>query len=434
MSVVVLSRLLQYPIQAALMAGFLLAAVVSRPQPAFAEDRTPEPAESKSATAGQTEYSQEAAEIESEPLKRLPPRPELSESEYATLAESLRLEYSKNPNDWPKPQLDEGVEHRELGLMSRPEFPDNNPYSNDKADLGLRLFFEPRLSGSGQIACASCHDPELGWADGRAVPYGHDRGLLKRHAPSLLNTAHADRWFWDGRVDSLEAQALQVMSNPAEMSADVDQVLKLLKADRIYPFLFEKVFGTPEITTKRISQALATYERTILSEGRTPFDRFLRGEHDALSDSAIRGLHLFRTDARCLNCHNGPNFTDNKLHNLGLTYYGRELEDLGLYNATKKPEDVGKFKTPTLRNIARTSPYMHNGLFDLEGVLNMYNAGMGRQRRKPGQENDPLFPVKSPHLRSLGLNDQDQADLTSFLESLTERRRRVRVPETQVGP
>lgn len=363
--------------------------------------------------------------------RRPAPSPLLSDREYAELAAALREAYSKPPEEWPAPTLDPGVEHRELGLMPPPPYPADNPYSEAKAELGLRLFFDPRLSGSGQIACASCHDPELGWADGRAVSYGHERQLLRRNAPSLVNTAYATSWFWDGRAASLEDQAMAVIHNPQEMKGDKDQIVRTIAADPVYPPLFREAFGDEKVTFKRITQALATYERSVTTEGYTPFDRFLRGEKDALSDAAVRGLHLFRTKARCLNCHNGPNFTDNKFHNLGLTYYGRELEDLGRYNVTKDPQDVGKFRTPSLRNVARTAPYMHNGLFDLDGVINMYDAGMGEQRRPEKFKDDPLFPVKSPHIRPLGLNQREKEDLKAFLHSLTERRRRVRVPKAE---
>ena len=182
---------------------------------------------------------------------------------------------------------------------------------------------------------------------------------------------------------------------------------------------------------ERIAMAIATFERTIVG-GRSRFDSFVTGKNkNSLADDAMRGLHLFRTTARCANCHNGPNFTDEQLHNLGLSYYGREFEDLGRYVITKKPSDVGKFKTPSLRNVARTGPYMHNGLFDeLNGVLSMYNAGMPTLRRRESQESDPLFPDhKDPLLKPLGLNAHDKADLIAFLESLTEPRQCVRPPQ-----
>ncbi len=311
-------------------------------------------------------------------------------------------------------------------------YPTNNPYSDAKAGLGQKLFFEAGLSGSGQMACASCHDPDLAFADGRTVSFGHARKELKRNAPTVLNVGLNRTLFWDGRADSLEEQARDVINNQDEMRSSAESVNERLRRLPGYTNEFAAAFGTPEITLGRVVQAIATFERTVTSRGNA-FDSFLRGDTNALSDSALRGLHLFRTTARCINCHHGPNFTDGRLHNEGLAYYGRKYEDLGRYAVTKDPQDVGRFKTPSLRNIARTGPYMHNGLFDLEGVLNMYNAGMPSVRRKPEQKNDPLFPVKSPLLQPLGLNKQDLADLKAFLESLTETRVRMRPPTSTYG-
>jgi len=259
------------------------------------------------------------------------------------------------------------------------------------------------------------------------VSFGHERKELKRNAPTILNTAFNETLFWDGRSNSLEEQAMDVVNNTDEMHSSAQFVRANLGKIPGYTNEFTKVFGSPEVSLARVAQAIATFERTVTSRGNN-FDSFLRGDTNALSEEAIRGLHLYRTGARCINCHNGPSFTDGKFHNEGLTYYGRKLEDLGRYDVTKKPEDVGRFKTPSLRNIARTAPYMHNGLFDLDGVLNMYNAGMPTVRRKESQKDDPLFPVKSPHLQSLGLNKQDLADLKAFLEALTETRLRMRSP------
>lgn len=366
---------------------------------------------------------------------RKPPRPELTAEEYARLAAELRAAYSRPSAEWPAPTVDEAARphFQELGLLPLVAFPPSNPYSDAKAELGQQLFFDPRLSGSGQISCASCHDPDLAFADGRTVSFGHGRKELKRNAPTVLNAAFNHTQFWDGRAASLEQQAADVLRNDDEMRSSEEHLRATLGAIPGYTNAFAAVFGTPEITLERVAQAIATFERTITSRS-NPFDNFLRGETNALSDSAIRGLHLFRTDARCLNCHNGPNFTDHQFHNEGLTFYGRKLQDLGRYEVTKDPADVGKFKTPTLRNIARTAPYMHNGLFDLDGVLNMYNAGMPNVRRTPAQKDDPLFPVKSPLLQPLGLNRQDLADLKAFLEALTETRLRMRPPALPPGP
>jgi cytochrome c peroxidase len=176
-------------------------------------------------------------------------------------------------------------------------------------------------------------------------------------------------------------------------------------------------------------QAIAAFEDTVRSDGSSAFDRFVGGDRDAMGDEAIFGLHLFRTKARCANCHHGALLTDHSFHDLGLSYYGRELEDLGRYRVTKDKTDVGRFKTPSLRNVTRTGPYMHNGLFDLEGVVNMYSAGMATLRRKPEQQDDPLFPSKSPLLQKLDLAAAEKRALIAFLQSLEERKRRVRPPE-----
>ena len=356
------------------------------------------------------------------------PRPELTPQQYADLAHRLREAYSKPPAQWPRPTIDPGVEYVELGLPPRPVFPSDNPYTKAKADLGQMLFFDPRLSGSGQISCASCHEAELGWSDGRAVSFGHGRAALRRNAPSLNNVAFRKTLFWDGRASDLEAQISGPILAADEMHGDTDQIVQRLAAQREYRQRFAQSFGDDKpITFRRIAQAVATYERIIVSRP-SPFDHFLKGDRTALSDAAVRGLHLFRTDARCLNCHNGPTLSDEQFHDLGLSYYGRKYEDLGRYLITHDPRDVGAFKTPSLRNVTRTAPYMHNGLFDLKGVLRMYNAGMATLRRKPGQMNDPLFPTKSHLLKPLGLNEHDLADLEAFLQSLEELRLRVRPP------
>jgi cytochrome c peroxidase len=353
----------------------------------------------------------------------------LTTEQYKSLADALRGMYSEAPENWPAPHIDPGVGFRELGPLPGLEFPKSNSYTKEKAELGKVLFFDPRLSGSGQMACASCHDPDLAWADGRTVSFGHERQALRRNAPSLLNAGHNRFQFWDGRAETLEQQALMPILADEEMRAAPQVLIERIARVPEYRAVFQSAFGDDAITLDRIAKALATFERTIASHGRSAFDQFVTGKSPrAMSDAAIRGLHLFRTDARCVNCHHGPNFTDDSFHDLGLSYYGRKLEDLGRYNVTKRPEDVGRFKTPSLRNVTRTAPYMHNGLFDLDGVLSMYNAGMGTLRRKPAQMNDPLFPTKSPHLKELGLNKQDLADLRAFLESLEEPRTRVRAP------
>jgi cytochrome c peroxidase len=344
------------------------------------------------------------------------------------IATELRALYSGPSSTWPAPEIDEGVAFVELGRVERPAPPDD-PRHQARVDLGQTLFFDARLSGPGQMACASCHEAELGWGDGRATSFGHGFQPLARNAPSILNAVFGASFFWDGRAATLEDQALAVFENQDEMHASVDHVVATVSSSRGYRARFEAAFGDDEPTIERVLQAIAAFERTVVSDGSAAFDRFLAGDSEALDDAAVRGLHLFRTKARCANCHHGPLLTDFGFHDLGLSYYGRKLEDLGRYRVTGDPADVGRFKTPSLRNVARTAPYMHNGLFALDGVLNMYSAGMATLRRKPEQADDPLFPTKSPLLKELDLDAGEKADVIAFLEALTERRRRVRPPE-----
>jgi cytochrome c peroxidase len=220
-----------------------------------------------------------------------------------------------------------------------------------------------------------------------------------------------------------------VITNPKEMAGDPAVIIgRLNKEKDFYSPRFEAAFGDGEITFERVVQAIAAFQRR-LPVGRSAFDRFLTEEKSALSDSALAGLHLFRTQARCINCHNGPEFTDHQFHNAGLTYYGRRFEDTGLFAITQKPEDMGKFRTPSLRNVGRTGPWMHNGLFPtMRGVLNLYNAGMPRVKRKEHQQDDPLFPETSPRLKPLNLTLEQLADLEAFLMSLNEPAMRVLSP------
>jgi len=345
-----------------------------------------------------------------------------------TSQELRNLYGSGDQNLWPKPHLfDEAKEgFKDIGALSKPEFPKDNPYSKEKEELGKMLFFDPRLSKSGQISCANCHDPELSWADGRRVAYGHDRQLGTRNAPTILNIAYAKEYFWDGRAANLEDQAKVPIENPLEMNFHSRLAVKTISKIKGYKEHFSKAFGDDKITEEKIVKAIATFERTIVSP-KSKFDKFVSGEKDALTDSEINGLHLFRTKANCINCHNTPYFSDQKFHNLGLTYFGREYEDLGLYNISKKNEDVGKFKTPTLREVSQTAPYMHNGLFpNIRGVLNMYNAGMPNEKRN---RDSPLAPHKSKMLEKLNLTDEELTDLENFLNTLHSYKYKMRAPQ-----
>lgn len=361
-------------------------------------------------------------------FERLAPRPERDAAARQAWIEQLRKDYSQSTDRWPAPLVDSGVEWKELSLLPSLPVSALDAPLEPKRILGQMLFFEPRLSTSGEMSCASCHDPDLGWADGRTVAFGTGRLELKRNSPSILNAAHQSSFFWDGRATTLEDQAIQVLMNPDEMNSSPELIRQRLSASSDYQRAFRDAFGDEAITLPRVAKAIASFERTVLG-GRSRFDAFLSGKSGAISDSALVGLDLFRREARCMNCHYGPLLSDGKFHDVGLSYFGRKYQDLGRHEVTGNHADSGKFRTPSLRNVTATRPYMHNGLFELENVINLYNAGMPTLVPKEDQENDPRFPVKSPHLKPLGLNQQDITDLLEFLKALEESRMRVRPPQ-----
>jgi cytochrome c peroxidase len=390
-----------------------------------ASQRTTESAEKSSEKSADADIANAAAEP---PARLTLVRPPMTADQRHDWASRLREIYSLPPAKWPPPLVDKSVKFVEIGLL--PEVPKSDPESAEgkRESLGKMLFFDPRLSGSGQMACASCHDPELHWADGRSTAIGNHRKTLARNSPSIMNVRFRKSLFWDGRAPNLEDQIQQVLHNPDEMDADPEKVVAGLNNIPQYRELFGKAFDEENITLDRVAEALASFERTIVG-GRSRFDAFLKGRKEVLSDEAVIGLHLFRTDAHCMNCHHGPTFTDEQFHDVGLSYYKRKYEDLGRYRISSDANEVGAFKTPSLRNVANTGPYMHNGLFPLQGVLNMYNAGMPTLRRKPDQQDDPLFPTKSPLLHPLYFNSQDLGALKAFMESLNEPMLRIRSPE-----
>ncbi len=348
-----------------------------------------------------------------------------------TISELKALYSSGDYQKWPKPEVDsivyaQGFE--DIGSLGKPEFPENNPYTEEKAELGKVLFFDPRLSKSGQISCANCHDPELSWGDARRVSYGEGRQQGIRNSPSLMNIAYSKVFFWDGRAATLEDQASFPIQDTKEMNFHIDLATKRLNKIKGYKPYFKKAFGKEKLTQQEILKAIATFERTLISP-KSKFDKFIAGDSTQLTNRQVEGLHLFRTKARCINCHNTANFTDNKFHNIGLTYYGREYEDLGRYNVTKKAENVGEFKTQSLRGVSQNAPYMHNGLFpNLRGVLNMYNAGMPQPKRKENQLNDTLFPTTSKLIKKLQLNKSEMDALEDFISSLSTGAYKMRPP------
>lgn len=295
-----------------------------------------------------------------------------------------------------------------LGLEDANTFvPKENPLTAKKVELGRLLFFDKRLSKNNTIACASCHIPALAFTDGQPVSTGIHRLQGGRSAPASINRVFSKAQFWDGRAATLDDQSVGPLISPVEHGfINHDEMVKKLKGIEGYRRLFKDAFGG-DITTDAVGKAIASFQRTILS-GNSPADRFdVGGDQQALAEDAQRGLTLFRGKARCTRCHSGFNFSDEKFHNLGIGWDTNTV-DLGRYMETKNPEDIGAFKTPTLREISRTAPYMHDGRFaTLEDVVNFYNQG---GIKNPHQDNT-IIPLE--------LTAEEQHDLVAFLRSLS---------------
>lgn len=333
--------------------------------------------------------------------------------------DSLRKIYSKSNQYWPKPNVDKEVKYEELAALQSTPIDLANDSIKRVVELGKLLFFDTRLSGSNQISCATCHNPELNWADGKAVSLGHEQLPNIRNAPSLENVWIYNSFFWDGRAKTLIEQAEGPIAAHNEMNQDLKSLAKKLSKIKGYRSYFLAAFGSSKITNQRVFESLATFQQTIVSN-ETKFDQFLKGNQNALTDQELLGMHLFRTKARCMNCHHGAYFTDKEFHNIGLTEYGTKNEDLGLYNFTKKPEDVGKFKTPGLRNVMQTGPWFHKGsVKSIDSLMVLYNMGMPEHVVKSGQENDPLLPKNDKLVRGIMLTIRERKAIIAFLEALS---------------
>lgn len=321
--------------------------------------------------------------------------------------------------------------------LSREDFylPPDNSISKDKVALGRTLFFDSRLSNDDTASCASCHSPQNAFSDIRPVSLGVGLRAGDRNAPTIINRAFSREQFWDGSATSLEEQSKLPLINPKEMDMPTHEVLiKKIGNIRGYNRWFKRVFGR-DVNIDDLAKAIAAFERTVVS-GNSRYDEFKAGDLSAFSEAEKRGLELFEGKARCSQCHNGANFTDEKYHNIGVGW-GATLVDLGRYKVTKKDQDIGAFKTPTLREIAGTAPYMHNGSFTtLEETVAFYNTGgianpfMDVEMRRPkltfeqtleyyekGKEMGSASP--ETELVKLELTKQEQADLVAFLMTLS---------------
>jgi cytochrome c peroxidase len=296
-------------------------------------------------------------------------------------------------------------------------WPAGNPYSEARVELGRNLFFDPRMSSSGKVSCATCHPPEHAFAGGDPPPLGVTGTRLRRRAPTLINRAYGRSQFVDGRAATLEAQITGPMTAVDEMGTTLPAAAEAIAKIPGYAALFEAAFGDRRVTFERIAMAIASFERTIIS-GNSAYDRYLNGDKHALSAEARRGLDIFERSGECAECHNGFNLSDEKFASLGIGPEGHP-PDLGLAEVTGKRRDTGKFRTPTLREVVHTAPYMHDGRDrTLDDVLEFYRKG-----GQPG-------PYLDSRIAPFFLDARAKVYLMAFLESLSgEGWQQIKAPE-----
>ena len=293
-----------------------------------------------------------------------------------------------------------------LGLDLYRPIPEDNPITPEKVKLGKKLFGDKLLSRDRSLACKGCHQPKRAFTDGRAKAVGVYGRQGPRSVPTLVNRAYGRTFFWDGRTSTLEEQVIKPIESESEMDMTVAEAVERLKRKSRYRKMFQQAFHR-EPNGEDLARALASYVRTIYS-GDSPFDRYVYGKRGALTDQQRRGLRIFRGKGNCTACHIGPTFSDENFHNTGVAWREGKLQDEGRFAITGEADLKGAFKTPTLREVARTAPYMHDGsLATLQDVINFYSDG-GR---------------KNPHLdeeiKPRNLNIQAKKDLLAFLQSLT---------------
>jgi cytochrome c peroxidase len=291
-------------------------------------------------------------------------------------------------------------------------FPAENPYSAEKVRLGEMLFFDPRLSGSNYISCASCHNPSMSWGDGLPRGIGHGMTILGRRTPTVLNSAWTELLMWDGRKVSLEDQAMGPIAADVEMNQPVEKLVEKLSAIETYKVLFNIAFPGEGINLETIAKAIATFERTIVS-GIAPFDRWIAGDEHAISESAKRGFYLFNTKANCATCHSGWNLTDGSFQDIGMPD-----ADVGRIKILDMPRMNHAFKTPTLRDVSRRGPYMHDGsIASLTAVMEHYNRGGDVKRESLSED-----------VRPLNLSAAEITDVVEFMKTLTGDDQPIRLP------
>ena len=345
----------------------------------------------------------------------------ISKNTHASLLEieNLRQTYSLVQEQWPTIETIADTPAMKLSPLTLEK---QNPLI---VELGKKLFFDTKLSRNNTVSCASCHEPRLHFQDSRQKAIGIEGRMGTRNTLPIIGISHWDSFFWDGRAKTPEEQALMPISNPMEMDLDPEISLLRVNKDKTYVSYIEDAFQKKELSLEQMATAIVAFEKTIPAPD-TIFQRFITEAQTnpkiavkLLSDDQLMGLHLFRTKAKCMTCHNGPLLSDSNFHATGLHAYGRSLQDLGHFDFSKNPKDIGKFRTPSLLGLVQTGPWMHNGAFsNLRGIVNFYNFGGARPTPGKKLKNDPYFPKTTNLLVPLELTKEDRNHLLEFLSIL----------------
>lgn len=331
---------------------------------------------------------------------------------------SLGTVLTANSKDYQEVTFKAGHSSLQDWLLPDVPQPTDNPMTDSRVELGKMLFFDTRLSGDGNMSCASCHSPLYGWSDGLPTAKGFKSEVLGRASPTVINTAFNSIQMWDGRKKSLEDQAMGPMMSNAEMNMDIPKLLAFLNNTKGYKEAFARAYPNEPISELTIAKGIASFERTVISDD-SPFDRWIKGDKKAMTQQQVEGFKLFVNPKKgnCEVCHSAPNFTDNGFHNIGLAQFGDKNADLGRY--TQRPLGLmkGAFKTPTLRDISTTAPYFHDGsATSLTEAVSHYEKG--------GVATSNL----SPNMKTAKLSEQEQQAIVAFMNALTTQHKPFVLP------
>ena len=334
---------------------------------------------------------------------------------------NLRELYSMEQSQWPAIMTAKETPAAPLKPLKAKPF----NQSDEIIALGEKLFNDTRLSRDNTVSCASCHESRLAFTDRRKLAVGIDGQVGTRNTQAIIGIDHWQTFFWDGRAKTATEQALMPIENPKEMDSSIQQSLDKVNAAADYRAPIFAAFGNQTMSKEQMAIAIVAFERTF-DIPESLFTRFIDKAQTnpseavaLLNDQQLEGLHLFRTKAKCMTCHEGALLSDNEFHVTGLHFYGRKLQDLGRFDATQDPADIGKFRTPSLLALKQSTPWMHTGLFQgLAGVVNFYNAGGARPTPKGKYKDDPNFPTTTDLLHKLELEKHEREALVAFLEIL----------------